>query len=129
MPLRAVRISGCCGNQRDWREIARAVIERSLMQKLRLRVRQFTAEQELITVGIGLGDARAAGHAAGAGNVLDNDRLAENIGQAPPHRRGLAYRKRRPARTAPPSLPDAVGQSCATRRRTDNDSYNRRRGP
>ena len=66
-------------NQRHRREIGSAVVGRRLVQKLHLRARRFTAEQKLITVRIGPGDARTAGHAASAGYVFDDDLLAQNL--------------------------------------------------
>ena len=64
-------------HQRHRREIGRAVIRRLLVQQLHLRVGRHAAEHELIAVGLRLGDARRAGHAAGAGNIFDDDLLAQ----------------------------------------------------
>ena len=73
------------GHQRDRCKIRSRVIGRCFVQKLRLPVGQLAAEQNLIAVWIGPGDARGAGHAAGAGNIFDDDLVAENVGQ----RRGV----------------------------------------
>ena len=76
------------GDQRHRREIAGGVVGRLEVHQLHLGVRRFTAEQQLIAVGIGTGDARRAGHAAGAGHILDDDLLAEESVTAPRHRPG-----------------------------------------
>ena len=89
------------GDQRDRREIGRRIVGRVLVERLVLRVGADVAEHELVAVGRRLGDARRAGHAAGAADVLDDHLLAEQLGQARREMRPTTSSGRRP-RTAPP---------------------------
>ena len=53
-----------------------------LEQRLVLRLRADGALQEGVAVGCGLGDAIGAVHAAGAADIFDDDRLAQNLTHA-----------------------------------------------
>ena len=74
-------------HQRDFRdqvhrrEIGDRVVERLLVQRLRMRMGRDGAEDRGVTVGRSLRDAVAAHHAAGARDILDHHLLAK----LPPH--------------------------------------------
>ena len=70
------------GEQRDRREIGLRIVERLLVERLALGMGADGAEHEGVAVGLGIGDALGAGHAAGAADVLDHDLLAENFAHA-----------------------------------------------
>ena len=72
------------GNQRDRREIGRRVVERPLVERLVLGVGADRAELDRVAVRRRLGDAQAAGHAAGAADIFDDDLLAEHFAHALP---------------------------------------------
>jgi len=69
-------------HQGNRRKIGRGVVRRLLVDELHLGIGRLAAEQQLIPVGIGARDPRRAGHAAGTGNVFDDDLLAENVRQS-----------------------------------------------
>ena len=66
-------------DERHGREIGARVVERSLVDRLVLRMGADRAEHELVAVRRRLGDARAAVHAAGAAGILDHDLRAEHL--------------------------------------------------
>ena len=69
-------------DQHDRREISRRIIKRGLVERLIGGVRAHIAEHELVAVRRSFRYAGAAGHAAGAADVFDNDLLAEQLGKA-----------------------------------------------
>jgi len=56
-----------------------------LVERLVLRVRADAAEHHGVTVGLGLRDTLRSGHAAGAADVFDHDRLPEQFTHALRH--------------------------------------------
>src|SRR6516165_8673193 len=65
--------------QRDVLEVGHGVVERPLVEGLVDGEHGAAGEQHGVAVGRRLGDAGRAGHAAGAGDVLDHHLLAEDV--------------------------------------------------
>ncbi len=75
----AIGVSARIGHRR---EIGHHIVERMLVQRLVLRMGADAAENHRVAVGLGIGDALGAGHAAGAADVLDHHGLAEQFAHA-----------------------------------------------
>ena len=100
------------GEQRDVLEIGDCVVERLLVERLVDGENGAAGEEHGVAVGRRLGDAARAGHAAGAGDVLDHHLLAEDFAQA--RRENAPQRIDRAARGVGTTMVTArVGQSCA----------------
>jgi hypothetical protein len=82
------RVTSTSGVENDRLEVFDRIVGGLLVEPLVLRVGADAAEHELVTVGRGLGDAARSGHPTGAGDILDQDLLAENFRGARGERAG-----------------------------------------
>ena len=66
-------------NQADRLEIGHRIVERPLVERLAVGVGAGIADQHRVAVGRGLGDALAADGAGRGADIVDHDRLAEDL--------------------------------------------------